>query len=190
MLFLFLSRIFRNPPSPPTTPEQARQTTRSADRLQRLEMTDPDERRNRNQPLSAIPTQPNFGVLMATTIPEVIVPEDLLPPFDLNAGQPVAGPSHTAVLPPIGVNILDTIPITHIPDGWDRPLSIPIPTNIPQVPVFPRDRGRERGTETGTGNRRGRGREREEKEKKKKGKEEKKLYRYRKQLLCRIKLLH
>lgn len=157
-LIIVTNLLFRDPPpppppSPPTTPERARQEARAEDRLGRLQMTDPDDRRDRM--ILAIPPQID-GARMAALIAMTVLPEGwnrplrhLLPgrqapQISLGVIQPTAGPSN------VTRPILDNIPQTVVPDNWNRPLENPIDqlrtvlANAPPLPTIAR-RGRGRG---------------------------------------------
>ena len=71
--------------NPPSTPESQRQSARHADRLYRLQMTDPDHRRSRsraNTPPPPLPIQqPNFLTDLAANIPQVQIPDSFNAPI-------------------------------------------------------------------------------------------------------------
>jgi hypothetical protein len=147
----------RNPSSqnPPLTPESERRAARAADRMQRLQMTDPDNRRQRqrgsnsNSGASAaapVVQQPVF----LPHIPQVVIPENLdaprLFPRPVNVpqvpvwhhGQPVPPPA--VPVPPAAPVVqqpalLPHIPQVVIPVNLDAPRLFPRPVNIPQVCV-------------------------------------------------------
>jgi hypothetical protein len=76
----------------PSTPEGERSRIRAADRLERLQMTNPDERRSRirlsTQSENIVPL--NYGAALAAQIPQVQLPDDwnapskVLDPDDMN----------------------------------------------------------------------------------------------------------
>ena len=64
----------------PSTPEGERARIRAADHLERLQMTNPDERRSRIRVPSTTGTegivQLNYGAALAAQIPQVQMPAD------------------------------------------------------------------------------------------------------------------
>ena len=159
-----------NSNDPPATPESQRRTARISDRLQQLQMTDPDQRRTRisgrNDAATESIPQPNFfAQLAAAQIPQVHVPDSIYAPkrFPVpgigvsSALQQPAGPS-TASHDPFTISNPIPQPTIHIPQvqlpaGWDAPLQnrIPIVPPAPQLQIRrekERERGRERNQET------------------------------------------
>ena len=107
----------------PSTPEGERARIRAADHLQRLQMTNPDERRSRIRVSagteSIVPL--NFGAALAAQIPQVQMPADWNAPRQF----PLPGPVQWRV-PPVGngvgmvglgINVAATIPQVQMPIG-------------------------------------------------------------------------
>ncbi len=126
--------------------------------MQHLQMTDPDDRRDRA--ITAIPAQVTFGAQLAAMISQTVLPEGWNRPLanrvpimgvPLDNVQPIAGPSNLT-----GQNF--GIAQTVIPADWDRPLAIPIAQlrNVLQnpLPILPSVQG---GRGCGRGRGRGQG---------------------------------
>jgi hypothetical protein len=148
----------------PQTPEGERQNARVADRMQRLQMTDPDERRRRHNRGSPIPPLPPViqQPVFAPEIPQVNIPENLNAPgvFPVPAPVPAIvvndpfminlGNNNLPGLPlnnnvpdlALGNNNLGffNIPEVQLPQGWNAPLQNPVPRNVPVVPPAVRRR--------------------------------------------------
>ena len=150
-----------NSNNPPATPESQRRTARTADRLQQLQMTDPDQRRtrisSRNDPAAeAVVPQPNFLAQLAAQIPQVHVPDSIYAPrrFPIPgigvspAIQQPAAPTATSDNPFAAVNLGPQhppliIPQVQLPAGWNAPLQHTIPV-VPSAPQLQTKRGRRR----------------------------------------------
>ena len=119
-----------NSNDPPTTPESQRRTARTADRLQQLQMTDPDQRRtrigSRNDPPPQPVPQPNFLAQLAAQIPQVHIPDSVYAPRQF----PVPG---IGVPPqPAGPTATSNDPFTAVNLGLQQP-SLFIPLHPPEA---------------------------------------------------------
>jgi hypothetical protein len=146
-----------NSNAPPATPESQRRTARTADRLQQLQMTDPDQRRTRisgrNNPAPPTVPQPDFFAQLAAQIPQVHVPDSVYAPRQFPVpviGVPLqpAGPTATSNDPFTATIPNPQQPALHIPEvqlpaGWNAPLQNPIPV-VPPAPQLQTKRGRRR----------------------------------------------
>ena len=151
----------------PSTPEGERARIIAAEHLERLQITNPDERRSRigvstsTESEGIVPL--NFGAALAAQIPQVQMPVDWNAPmqFPLPGPAPMerigaifANPVGVVPFAPIignniwGVNVAATIPQVQLPAGWDSPLANPIPV-IPPAPQLQTRRGRGRGRGSG-----------------------------------------
>ena len=128
---LMVDRVLRNEDRP-STPEGERARIRSADHLERLQMTNPDERRCRIRVSTGTEgiAPLNLGAALAAQIPQVQMPAEW------NAQRPT--------------NVAASIPQVQLPIGWDAPLANPVPVVPPALQLQTRrGRGRGRGRERG-----------------------------------------
>jgi hypothetical protein len=132
----------------PSTPEGERSRIRAADHLERLQMTNPDERRSRTRvstPTGGI-VPLNYGAALAAQIPQVQMPADWSAPmqFPLPTVVPQWRSGNGVGMVGLGINLAATIPQVQLPAGWDAPLANPIPV-VPPAPQLQTRRGRGRG---------------------------------------------
>ena len=120
----------------PSTPEGERARIRAADHLERLQMTNPDERRSRislrvsTESEDIVPL--NYGAALAAQIPQVQMPADWDAPrqFPLPGVVPQfnGAPMGNGVgIVGLGMNVAAAIPQVQLPVGWDAPLANPVP---------------------------------------------------------------
>jgi hypothetical protein len=145
--------VYREQNSRPSTPEGERARIRAEDHLERLQMTNPDERRSRIRVSTAtegiVPL--NFGAVLAAQIPQVEMPADWNTPNKF-ALPIVGGPVQWRSTPMgngvgmvgLGISLAAAIPQVQLPAGWDAPLANPIPV-VPPAPQLQTRRGRGRG---------------------------------------------
>jgi hypothetical protein len=111
----------------PSTPEGERARIRAADHLERLQMTNPDERRSRMRVSThagnIVPL--NYGAALAAQIPQVQMPADWNAPRQFPL--PVVAPMGNGVgMVGLGINVAAAaIPQVQLPLGWDAPLANP-----------------------------------------------------------------
>lgn len=147
--------VYRNQNSRPSTPEGERARIRAADHLERLQMTNPDERRSRIRVPTAtegiVPL--NYGATLAAQIPQVQMPADWNTPNKFALPIVVGGPVQWRSAPMgsgvgmvgLGTHLAAAIPQVQLPAGWDAPLANPIPVVPPAPQLQRRGRGRGRG---------------------------------------------
>ena len=138
--------MYRETNNSPTTPESQHRELCTANQLERLQMTDPDQWHDtvlrRGLP------QPDFLENIAASIPQVEIPvpiyvsqQSALAPAPVI--DSVAGPSTISSI----TSLLAAIPEVRLPAGWDSPLQNPIPI-VPPVPIQQSSRRRGRGRDS------------------------------------------